>query len=100
MNKFHELDVPKEAFLGWYMISLTGINDYLHDDGKIHSGACDAYYSSSGYFTTELEAHKMAEQYYLKNGRKYPYGVLLRAAELDAAAAIVNDGSRVMNFLG
>ena len=95
MSNFHELDLPKEAHLGWYVISLYGINDYLHDDGLIHSGACDAYYQSSGYFTSEHEAHKAAERYYLTNGRKYPYTKLL-----NASFKKVYDGSQVMNFMG
>ena len=95
MADFHELDSPKEAHLGWYVLSLFGINEYLHDDGRIHSGACDAFYNSSGYFVTEHEAHKFAEQYYLKNGRKYPYTTLLNAAYKK-----VYDGSQVMNFMG
>ena len=94
MTDFHELDLPKEAHLGWYVISLFGINEYLHDDGQVHSGACDAYYQSSGYFTSEVEAYKAAEQYYLKNGRKYPYTKMM-----NVATQKVYDGSQVMNFL-
>ena len=95
MSDFHELDLPKEAYLGWYILSLFGINEYLHDDGKIHQGCADAFYQSSGYFTSEHEAHKAAERYYLKNGRKYPYTKLLNDVFKN-----VNDGSQVMNFLG
>jgi hypothetical protein len=56
-------------------------------------GVCDGHYQSNGYFVSEYEAHKAAEQYYLKNARKYPYTNLLNAAYKN-----VNDGSQVMNF--
>ena len=95
MNEFNNLDVPKEAHLGWYVISLDAINDYLHDDGQIHTGVCDAHFSSNGYFPTEYEAHKAAAEYYRKNGEVYPYGPLLQAAYKE-----VHTGSQVMNFLG
>ena len=93
MNKFEELDVPKQAKLGWYVVTMWGSVTYLHDDGKIHTGTQDAFYTSSGYFDTELEAHKCAERYYLTNSRKYPYATLLNAASRKERT-----GSQVMNF--
>jgi hypothetical protein len=93
MNEFEELDVPKQANLGWYIVSLWGPVHYLHDDGMIHIGTEDSFYTSSGYFETELEAHKSAERYYLTHGRKYPYTTLLNAAYKQQA-----DSSQVMDF--
>ena len=93
MNNFSELDIPKEATLGWYVVSISGTVDYLHDDGQVHKGTCDQYYTSSGYFSTEYDAHQAAERYYLTNGHKYPYTTLL-----DASSRVVVNDSRVMDF--
>lgn len=92
MNNFKDLDIPKKARLGWYVVVTATIVKYLHDDGQIHTGTQDSYYNSSGYFATEHEAHKAAERYYLNNCRAYPYMATLNASQN------VNEGSRVMNF--
>ena len=92
MNEFEELDLPKEANLGWYIVSAHGIMTYLHDDGQIHKGTQDTYYTSSGYFETEYEAHKYAERYYLTHSRKYPYTQNLNSAHK------MNGRSQIMNF--
>lgn len=94
MNEFSELDLPKKATLGWYVVSMSGTVDYLHDDGQIHKGTCDQFYISSGYFSTEYDAHQAAERYYLTHGRKYPYTTLLNAS----SRAVVVNNSQVMDF--
>jgi hypothetical protein len=92
MNDFEELNAPKQSHLGWYVVTTWGIVTYLHDDGKIHTGTEDRFYTSSGYFPSEYEAHKCAERYYLTNCRKYPYGNLLNASQK------ISGCSEVMEF--
>jgi len=92
MTEFEELDLPKQANLGWYIVTMYGIVTYLHTDGQIRKGTQDSYYQSSGYFETEYDAHKCAEHYYLTHCRKYPYTVLLNGSQK------VNGSSQVMNF--
>jgi len=92
MNEFEELDLPKEANLGWYIVSMFGIMTYLHNDGQMHKGTQDSYYASKGYFETEYDAHKCAERYYLTHSRKYPYTTLLNRSQK------VNERSQIMNF--
>lgn len=92
MNKFEELDVPKEVNLGWYVIGMFGNLQYLHDDCQLHTGVEDSYFSSSGYFPCEFDAHQCAERYYFNNCRKYPYTTLLNGSRN------MNDGSQIMTF--
>lgn len=91
MNDFKDLNEPEEALLGWYVLCMYEVNEYLHDDGQTHAGCADSYYQSSGYFETELEAHLAAERYYLKRCRKYPHA-FAKVGEK------VNVSSQVMNF--
>jgi len=92
MSRFCDLDAPRQATLGWYVICSAGVNDYLHDDGQVHKGTQDGFYISTGYFPSEHAAHKSAERYYLTHCRKYPYTSLLNSSQE------VNEGSQIMEF--
>lgn len=92
MNDFEDLDIPKDARCGWYIVSLVNGVHYLHDDCRIHTGTQDSFSSSTGYFGTEEGAYACARRYYKYHGVEYPY---IQPTETSQK---VNDGSQKMNF--
>lgn len=92
MNEFEDLDIPKEALHGWYVVSLVNGVHYLHEDCRIHTGTQDSFSSSTGYFTTEGAAYACARRYYTYHSIEYPYIALADDSQK------VNDGSQQMNF--
>ena len=90
MNNFEILDIPKEARLGWYVVSIDNGVRYLHGDGRTHVGTEDSYSLSTGYFDSEYEAYKCSQRYYKYHSVVYPHAI--------PDSQNVNDGSQQMNF--
>ncbi len=74
-RKFHELEVPQQTGLGWYVVSKHDHHYYLHHDGDMHAGTSGDSDNLAGYFPTEEKAHTEANCYYIQNGRKYPHSI-------------------------
>lgn len=91
MSDFEDLDTPKKALRGWYVVSKKNGVHYLHDDRRMHIGTADKFSLSTGYFPTEDSAHACAQHYYKYHGKKYPHTTIEDSQN-------VNDGSQQMNF--